>query len=169
MACDPSRSLPFFKALSIVHRLKLINQQGRTLGLRMRNAAHTVWKPGMRGVILLGTDSPTLPKAHLEEAAAMLGHVDVVIGPSTDGGYCLIGLSKPGLPIFDRISWGTDRVLSETLNRIAKAKLSCHLLPFWYDVDTPAHLDLLRSHLPLLHKKGRLEAVHTYRALKNLG
>ena len=60
-----------------------------------------------------------------------------MLGPSTDGGYYLIGMVGKFFEVFDGIAWGTDQVLDETLDRVKKAGVSLELLPVWYDVDFP--------------------------------
>ncbi len=96
-------------------------------------------------VIVLGTDSPDLPLDYIEQAARYLQNIDVVVGPADDGGYYLIGLSRPAPLIFENISWSTEKVFMETISAIRDLSLTCHILPPWYDVDT---LDDLRR---LLH------------------
>jgi glycosyltransferase A (GT-A) superfamily protein (DUF2064 family) len=109
---------------------------------------------GARSVVLIGTDSPTLPASYLQRAAAFLSEsTEVVLGPAADGGYYLIGARVPIPTIFAAgMAWGTAQVLPETLRRLRQ--LADHgtrvaLLPFFYDVDTPYDLRLLVGHLRL--------------------
>ncbi|MDZ7267895.1 MAG: TIGR04282 family arsenosugar biosynthesis glycosyltransferase [candidate division KSB1 bacterium] len=105
------------------------------LGVRMRTAIQTVLQRGYSRILLIGSDSPDLPLAHLEQAAEALHHHDVVLGPSQDGGYYLIGV-KADLPaLFENISWSTAAVLQQTLAKTEALGLKVHLLPAWYDVD----------------------------------
>ena len=102
--------------------------------------------------LLVGSDSPTLPIAYIERAMELLESRDIVIGPSTDGGYYLIGFSKSGanrtIPvIFQDIAWSTEHVLRQTLEKVDSAGAKLGLLPPWYDVDTPSDLRFLRNHL----------------------
>lgn len=80
--------------------------------------------------------------SHLKEAFESLeGKADVVLGPSDDGGYNLVGMREPHPEIFPRITWSTHKVLAETLERADESGLSvCQLEP-WYDVDTVPELD----------------------------
>jgi hypothetical protein len=71
----------------------------------------------------------------------------VVLGPSTDGGYYLIGLKRPHRQLFEDIDWGTERVLAQTLVRAQALGLSVHELPSWYDVDDLATLRVLAREL----------------------
>ena len=103
-------------------------------------------------VVLIGSDSPTLPHEFVERAFAMLGAADVVLGPATDGGYYLVGFRGRCWPIFDGVTWSTATVLSQTIDRVRLAGASLALLPPWYDVDTEADLHLLRGHIAgLIH------------------
>ena len=102
--------------------------------------------------LFVGSDSPTLPTQYVERALDLLESRDVVIGPSVDGGYYLIGFSKYGallsIPtVFEEIAWSTEIVFRQTLGKIQEINAQLGLLPPWYDVDTPAGLQLLRDHL----------------------
>ncbi len=109
------------------------------LGARMLHA--------MRGPsVALGTDSPTLPPELLQRLAA--GRHELAIGPAFDGGYWGIAWQRPHPELMAEMPWSTDAVLAETLLRAAH--LDCDLLPFWYDVDTPDALSMLRQSLRTL-------------------
>lgn len=153
MACDPARHHPFFD--SIAHRfgMKLINQQGANLGERMKNAIKAAHRLKLGPVVIIGTDSPTLPMGFVRQAFGVLHSRELVLGPSCDGGYYLIGCGKRIPPVFEGIPWGTDRVLAMTLKRITDLKLKCALLPFWYDVDHVEDLRLLTAHLGYLDQQ----------------
>lgn len=105
------------------------------LGVRLRHAIAHVLDLGYRRVLTIGTDSPTLPVAYLEEAAEKLEEHDLVLGPAEDGGYYLIGVKEAPHALFEGIEWSTEKVLAQTLARAQALKLSVHLLPEWYDVD----------------------------------
>ena len=101
---------------------------------------HTISEIFARGhgaAVVLNADSPTLPTALLNETAEMLARPGdrAVLGPSSDGGYYLLGLKKAHRRMFDDISWSTERVAAQTLERARGIKLDVHLLPEWYDVD----------------------------------
>ena len=86
--------------------------------------------------VLVGSDVPGLGPAYVEAALARLAEVDVAIGPTTDGGYCLIAMRKPQPALFEYIPWGTDAVLAAT--RAAAGKLTLALLEPLWDVDEVA-------------------------------
>ena len=99
--------------------------------------------------VVVGSDSPTLPREYVEQAFRDLSTSDCILGPATDGGYYLLGLKQP-LPMFHGIEWSTPNVLRQTVSHLADCGASLKLLPAWYDVDTPEDLDWLRSHLEAL-------------------
>jgi uncharacterized protein len=126
----------------------LIDQGEGDLGARLRRIAVGCFEGGARWVIITGSDSPTLPQAMVEEAAAALeSGAQVVLGPSGDGGYTLIGLSEAWEAPFESIPWSSVRTLEQTLIRCRGASLRVRLLGFWYDVDTFADLMLLKGHV----------------------
>ena len=102
---------------------------------------------GAEAVVLVGTDSPTLPLAFIEQAFHELERADVVLGPATDGGYYLVGCALRLPPIFDGIAWSSSHVLAETVSRLTDPSWRLALLPPWYDVDTLDDWHLLRGHL----------------------
>ena len=124
-------------------------QAAGDLGSRMQHyfsAALAV--PDSPRIVLIGSDSPDLPLEYLAEAFDKLYDVPVVLGPTDDGGYYLIGLSDKVPPIFDNIPWSTPEVWSQTVARLADAKFPFHTLPQWYDVDDLAGLHRLHDSLP---------------------
>lgn len=132
-------------------------QKGRNLGERMKNAFNQSFAEGAKEVIIIGTDSPTLPMAYIKEAFGALRKVPIVIGPTFDGGYYLIGLSRPNNYILSNIRWSTSSVFDQTLERVKSQKSKFHVLSPWYDVDTPNDLTFLRSHLLAMKMSGENE------------
>ena len=129
--------------------MRLVAQRGADLGARMAHLAAELLADGHRAALLIGSDLPTLPAAHLTEASRALaaGAADLVLGPAEDGGYYLIGLARPAPALFEGIAWSSAGVLEATRARARGLGLREHLLPPWYDVDTPADLDRLRRDL----------------------
>ena len=125
-------------------------QRGETLGERLINAATQLLKE-FDSVCLINSDSPTLPLKTLSNAVSLLAEAGdrVVLGPSQDGGYYLIGLKRPHRYLFERIAWSTADVLAHTVERAAEIDLPVELLPMWYDVDDAATLKLLCEELGL--------------------
>lgn len=127
---------------------ELMEQGEGDLGERLRRVVRARFESGARWVIVTGTDSPTMPQALVEEAAARLeAGAQVVLGPAGDGGYYLIGLSAAWDAPFEAIPWSSHRTLEQTLIRCKGAGLRVELLGFWYDVDTFADLMLLKAHV----------------------
>ncbi len=149
-----------------------IPQQGATLGERLIAAARWACDRDYAKFLFVGSDSPTLPIQYVERSLDLLESRDVVIGPSVDGGYYLIGFSKHGaslsIPtVFEEIAWSTDVVFRQTLGKIQGINARLGLLPPWYDVDTPAGLQLLRDHLFGIDLAGKSSpAPQTYSKLK---
>jgi len=123
----------------------LIPQQGRDLGERL----HTVFsglidRVGGR-VVVIGSDIPDIPLASIREAVSLLKkkREQVVLGPSEDGGYYLIAMSRAYDEPFDSISWGGETVMEETLERCRRSAIDVALLPPWRDVDRVEDLEPL--------------------------
>jgi rSAM/selenodomain-associated transferase 1 len=135
-------------------RFDLVPQAGGDLGRRLAAFLAQQQAAGARAVVLVGTDSPTLPVAYVEQAFADLERADVVLGPATDGGYYLVGCGPGRPPLFEGIAWGTGRVLAETVAALADPRWRLAVLPPWYDVDTPDDWAMLCGHLAALHRAG---------------
>lgn len=104
---------------------------------------------GHQSACVLNADSPTLPAAYLVEAARALSRPGdrIVLGPSEDGGYYLLGLKQAHRRLFDDIEWSTSRVCRQTCDRAAELGLPIVWLGSWYDVDDPASLARLLADL----------------------
>jgi rSAM/selenodomain-associated transferase 1 len=143
----------------------MIPQRGRDLGERLQNCFADLFDAGYENVVIIGGDSPTLPGEYLLDAFDALDHENaVVIGPTRDGGYYLIGLRRFHRQLFDGISWSTDQVLTQTQQRASQLHLAVRLLPEWYDVDTPAELERLKREL----RENSQMAVHTQKFLRSV-
>ena len=127
----------------------LVPQRGDGFGERLLSAAQDMLALGYGSVCLIDSDSPTVPVAAYTQAVQALAAPGdrVVLGPSHDGGYYLIGLKLPHSEPFDRISWSTSTVLAETRQRCTEAGLELVELPLWYDVDDASTLALLEAEL----------------------
>ncbi|OAI54513.1 hypothetical protein AYO44_14825 [Planctomycetaceae bacterium SCGC AG-212-F19] len=131
----------------------LVPQVGADLGERLSYFFLSQCEAGATATVVVGTDSPTLPVAWVEQAFAELEHADIVLGPATDGGYYLIGIGERMPPIFDGVRWGTEQVLADTIARLP-ADFRLALLPPWYDVDSLADWQMLRGHLAAMLRAG---------------
>ena len=117
-------------------------QQGNDLGDRLAEAFAAAFATGADQVVVIGTDSPDLPPDFIRQAFDQLAAADVVLGPTADGGYYLLGASRLWPVLFREIPWSTADVLSASLRAAKAAGLRTVLLPKWHDVDTVE--DLLR-------------------------
>ena len=108
----------------------------------MEGAFRQAYEDGRERIVIVGSDSPTLPLEHLDQAYEALAAHDVVLGPAEDGGYYLVGSSRFAPELLRGITWGSSRVLEQSTEALSRAGRSFHLLPPWYDVDTAG--DLLR-------------------------
>jgi uncharacterized protein len=120
-----------------------------TLGDCLLHTLQQIFDRGHASAVVLNSDSPTLPTALLVETANMLAKPGerAVLGPSTDGGYYLLGLKTVYDRLFEDIIWGTERVAVQTLERARELKLDVHMLPPWYDVDDAEGLRRLHGEL----------------------
>jgi rSAM/selenodomain-associated transferase 1 len=134
---------------SLPNHLLWVKQQGVDLGERLNSAISYAVDLGFSPVIALGADSPTLPPSYIETAfdALAYGKTDVVLGPTTDGGYYLVGLRKPVPNLFHNIAWSTPHTFHQTAHNIKQLNLRLLEVPQWYDVDTFADLSRLCNEL----------------------
>ncbi|KAB2916347.1 MAG: glycosyltransferase [Hyphomicrobiaceae bacterium] len=144
MAYAPAGSEPFFRT-HLPESIGLIETVASTLGECLLHAAVTLLRAGHGAVCLINSDSPTLPVGYLIAAATALAAPGdrIVLGPSTDGGYYLIGMKRPHPALFEGIAWSTDQVFPQTVARAQGLGLSVFELPTWYDVDNAEGLQLL--------------------------
>ena len=139
-------------------------QQGADLGEKMYNALRYVLELGYGAAVLTGADLPRMTKAHLDSGFAGLEQADIVIGPTSDGGYYLVGMKQPHRAIFENQSYGGATVLENTLAAGKSAGLAVALAAACDDVDTPQDLRALTGllspesatfqYLMLLKKEG---------------
>jgi len=130
---------PFFAQLTDATATLVRCQCGTDLGARMAHAfadrlVH------YRKVILIGSDCPALGPSYLKEALLALDESPVVLGPATDGGYVLIGLTGCAPQLFSDIPWGTEHVMSATRQRLIELGLRWRELEAMSDIDRPEDL-----------------------------
>jgi rSAM/selenodomain-associated transferase 1 len=115
----------------------LVPQRGDAFGERLLAATDDLLHLGFDSLCLIDSDSPTVPKEAFARAVEILAGQDdcVVLGPSDDGGYYLIGLKKTHHRLFEQIDWSTEQVLEQTIAAAREIGLPVRLLPTWYDVD----------------------------------
>jgi rSAM/selenodomain-associated transferase 1 len=147
IAYTPAAGEDFFA--DVAPDFTLLAQQGTDLGDRLINSLRYFLNLGCPGVMAIDSDTPTLPTHCLQQAIALLAQpdVDVVLGPSDDGGYYLIGIRAMHRELFIDMPWSTSAVLPETVQRAEALGLRVARLPTWFDVDTPQDLARLRTAL----------------------
>lgn len=128
------------RQIGLNRRWRVGVQVGRHLGERLDFAFHSAFVSGARKVIVLGTDTPWMSAARIYRAFALLDRADVVLGPTDDGGYYLVAARRIVPEMFRGISWGTSRVLRQTLRALRKARVSYGLLRRDFDLDRPEDL-----------------------------
>jgi rSAM/selenodomain-associated transferase 1 len=129
-------------------RFGLVLQGDGDLGERLDKGISDLIAAGHAGAILINSDSPTLPHAILEAAVeAVMRGDNAVLSPALDGGYTLIGLSKPHPHLFADIPWSTGRVYELTLQRAREIDLPVIALDGWYDVDDGVSYAMLEQEL----------------------
>jgi rSAM/selenodomain-associated transferase 1 len=145
----------------------LIPQRGGSFGDRLCFAAEDLFKCGFNSVCLIDSDSPTVRPEIFAQAVQFLDSSGdrIVLGPSDDGGYYLIGLKEPRREMFERIDWSTERVFDQTLERAKRIGVEVELLPACSDVDDPATLRRLCNEL--IGEKSRDEIAPATRKFLN--
>ena len=125
---------------------RMLPQRGRSFGDKLYHAFEELFGEGFDSVVIIDADSPTLPRDYLIDAFDELARPGerAVLGPAEDGGYYLIGLRRPHRRLFEQITWSSDRVLAQTLERAREITLEVSLLPMWYDVDDSSTLERLK-------------------------
>ncbi len=113
------------------------------------HAVNEIFARGHKAAVVLDSDSPNLPTVLLNTTAELLAQPGdrAVLGPSTDGGYYLLGLKAAHRRMFEDIDWSTERVAQQTHERAREIGLDLHLLPTWYDIDDVACLRRLDDEL----------------------
>ena len=141
VAFSPPTARGFFRRLA-PPGTNLFPQEGADLGERMARAFARGFAAGFGPILLRGSDVPDLPAAAVAEAQAVLtaGQAQVVLGPATDGGYHLVGLTEPQPALFQGPVWSSSTVLTDTLRLARQLGLRVHLLPPWPDIDTGENL-----------------------------
>jgi rSAM/selenodomain-associated transferase 1 len=148
IAYDDPQAEPYFAVLAPDFRH--FAQTGAGLGKRMHNALACIFSAGYRRAVIVGSDLPHLPAQTIEQGFQSLRQgAEVVLGPSADGGYYLVGLTRPQPQLFD-LPMSTSQVLHLTLERAKRLSLKLALLEKNFDIDTAQDLEklsqLLRDH-----------------------
>jgi rSAM/selenodomain-associated transferase 1 len=144
----PANESAYFSALA--PDFDLLAQSGRELGQRLDNALTSCLKTGFKRVVVMNSDGPTLPPTYLRQAFALLDQTEAVFGPADDGGYYLVGLTRPQPRLLREVQMSTPAVLQDTLALANEDGVQVSLLPEWYDIDTINDLRRLLSDMQRL-------------------
>ena len=147
-AYGPPGSEDFFRR-TLPGAIGLIEAWRPNFGDCLLHTIEEIFARGHASAVVLNSDSPTLPTAFLVETAAALAQPGdrAVLGPSSDGGYYLLGLKAAHRHMFENIAWSTEQVAEQTLERAREIGLDVHRLPVWYDVDDVDGLRRLHAEL----------------------
>jgi uncharacterized protein len=115
-------------------------QNNCDLGKRMSEAFKTLFNKGFKKAVIVGTDVPDMNKIIIEQTFDLLDKYDLVISPSPDGGYNLLGMKKLNLSLFENIEWSSSSVLSKTVDAAKKQNLTIKLMDQLIDIDTEKEL-----------------------------
>ena len=145
--CAPDETHPFFSRCAAETGAGLCRQEGGDLGARMAHAFDAAFRSHDK-LLLIGSDCPAMTPAHIAAAAAALESHDAVFIPAEDGGYVLVGLSRPIPGVFEGVEWGTRGVMAATRERLRESGARWHeMTPLW-DIDRPEdHARLQREGL----------------------
>src|SRR5215470_3937826 len=148
MAFGPPGSEGFFER-ALGRDIGLISAWRPNFGDCLLLAIEAMLAHGHSAAVVLNSDSPTLPTSLLVKTAEVLARPGdrAVLGPSTDGGYYLLGLKQAHRRMFEDITWSTEQVAEQTLERAREIGLDMHVLPAWYDVDDLQSLRMLHEEI----------------------
>lgn len=145
-------------------------QKGINLGERMRNAFDYVFNKKYKRVILMGSDIPAVRLNHIIDSFKSLCDNDVVIGPTYDGGYYLLGMNNLYECIFDDdIKWGGENVFEKTINIAKGNNLKAAIAQKNRDIDTYEDLMYLADYIIYCEKTGQPYPYNTYKFLEETG
>lgn len=147
-AFGPTGSEDFFRGI-LPPAIGLIEAWQPNFGDCLFQTIGAMFARGHSAAVVLNSDSPTLPTSLLVATATALARPGdrAVLGPSSDGGYYLLGLKVAHRRLFDEIAWSTERVAEQTMERAREIGLEVFRLPAWYDVDDAPSLNRLCAEL----------------------
>jgi len=149
IAITPPESQGFFERISPPGTI-LLPVICSDIGDCLNQVLNQLLDLGYQKVMALNGDGPSLPIEFVYQAFDLLDDHNLVFGPSEDGGYYLVGMKEETPEIYTDISWSTSHVLSQTLGRADILGLTVATSPTWYDVDSAADIERLRTELESL-------------------
>ena len=161
VAITPPDEMVYFQNLCPDH-FWLLPVDGDNIGECLNSTINTIFDRGHPKAIAINADGPDLPEGYLLQSVNDLDEYEMVIGPTTDGGYYMIGLKHPAPQIFSGITWSTNLVFNQTLEKANDSGLIYTILPRWHDVDTRHDVERLEIHLKNLPEE---RLIHTRKFL----
>ena len=152
LAFESAKGSPFYLN-SVGRRFTFYKQKGKDLGEKMHDAFRYAYRKKYQKIVIIGSDSPTLPSAFIKDAFEALRYSEVVLGPSLDGGFYLIGLKKTCYAIFRGIKWSSRHVLTQVSKNLRNLNKNTAFLPEWYDVDDGIGLSYLKHELKAVKRR----------------
>lgn len=146
VAVTPPESTPYFEKNSPEGTV-LVPVDCEDIGQCLYRVLGQLLKMGYEKVAALNSDGPTLPGEYIQRSYDRLEEFDIVLGPSEDGGYYLVGLKEIRKQIFTGIDWSTSSVMRQTLEKCQNLGLNVDLLPSWYDIDTVKDIERLSKEI----------------------
>ncbi len=164
-AYGPPGSEEFFRS-HFTAAIRLIPAWLPNFGDCLLHAIQEMLQRGHASAVVLNADSPNLPTDLLNETAALLARPGdrAVLGPSSDGGYYLLGLKAAHRRMFEDISWSTERVAEQTRERAREIGVDLHVLQTWYDVDGIEDLRRLHADMSETRSRQRQDALRPHPA-----
>jgi rSAM/selenodomain-associated transferase 1 len=166
VAVTPRESIGYFEGKTPGGTI-LIPVTCADIGDCLKQVFEELFQRGYPRVLAFNSDGPSLPSEYIHQAVQLLDSLDVVYGPSDDGGYYLVGLNEPQPKLFSDIQWSTAQVMEQSLARAKAENLRVALLPEWYDVDTADDLERLMRDVQR-YPEDRLEHTRRYFAQQAL-
>jgi rSAM/selenodomain-associated transferase 1 len=163
LAASPDRDAPELVRAAERFGYEICWQGPGDLGVRMAAVFERAARERAAAVVI-GADSPDLPREYVESAFEALERPAIVVGPSDDGGYYLLGARERVPEVFDLdVEWGSPHVLERTLVRASSLRVPVVLLPWWFDVDDFTGLGRLVVRMRAAHAAGRGDELHACR------
>jgi rSAM/selenodomain-associated transferase 1 len=154
LGCAPSDDHPFLRKIADTNGMETLSQMGKTLGERIFNAFRYCAQKGYSEIVLIGSDSPSMPLAFIKQAFSELKKNDLIIGPCFDQGLYLIGVTGSKINRLSSIlQLDTGKDVSMILKKLSHTNITFTLLPFWYDIDNIDDYQFLKLHLSYLNNK----------------
>ena len=148
--------------------IALIPQSGANPGERITSLAARLFEDGAKRILFTCSDNPLIEPIIFKASFELLKKHSAVIGPTFDGGYYVLGLSRPDISVFDSINWNSDGLYRQITEKLNADLINWQELELSYDIDRPAELEQLYFDIDNLRLAGKnLICYHTEKCLAN--